>query len=451
MLVVINAVGLTAKHLEIGCTPCIAEIAYKGAVRTLGGGFPALTMSAQATMLTGTFPSQHGIVGNGWLFRETSEARLWQQSRSLVNGEFFYEKALNEGKTVAKLFWWFNQGSKATYSLTPKPYYACDGNKAFGIHGAPENFAAEMESKLGAFPFHAFWGPLAGIDSTNWIAKATAETLKCQKPDLTMTYLPHLDYDLQRFGASGPHLERNLRELDNAVKIVVDAAEEMGAEVIILSEYGITDVNRVVHINKILRENGYLSVRDGPFGELLETFQSRAFAVSDHQIAHIYINDANDIEPVRRLLSDVAGVRDVLGAEEQVEYGVNHSRSGELVALAESDSWFSWYYTLDEKKTPDFADTVDIHRKPGYDPAELLFNEGLICPKLNTLWKLLKKKLGFRTRFNLISRDALRVKGSHGLAPIDARDGAVFISSRQIPAKILMQDVGGYILSLLKD
>lgn len=447
-LLLLNLVGLTPA-LVGEWTPNLRALAAGQGVRPLDGGFPALTLSAQATMLTGRPPSAHGVVGNGWLFRDTMEPRLWQQSRALVDGTFFYEQAQQAGARVANLFWWFNQGCTAEYALTPKPYYSCDGNKAFGVHGWPEGFAAETEAELGPFPFHAFWGPEAGAASTEWIARATIRTIRQYAPELVLAYLPHLDYDLQRFGGQGAHLRQNLQTIDRMAGMVIDAAREAEYEVVVVSEYGICDVRRPVHINRLLREAGFMTVRPGPFGEILETFQSRAFAVSDHQIAHVYIRNPADIPAVRALLLRTPGIAEVLDRAGQSALHMDHPRTGELLALAQPDAWFTWYFSLEAAREPDFARTVDIHRKPGYDPAELFYDRQRPLPKARAALALLRKKLGMRYRFDVISADAGLVRGSHGLPPQRPEDGAVLLSTLPLPDDCTMLNLGMYLLQAM--
>src|SRR5262249_8019305 len=236
---------------------------------------------------------KHGVVGNGWLFRDTMEVRFWQQSNRLLQSEPLYSTARNRARArgrgfrCAKLFWWFNQGADVDVSVTPKPYYAADGNKAFGITGTPEGLTQRLESQLGPFPFHTFGGRKAGLPCTRWIARCAAEVLRAERPDLTLVYLPHLDYEPQRFGPSGCDMPRLVRELDEACAPLLDAARVIGAAVWVVSEYGHCQVSRPVYLNRALRESGLLKVRTGPFGEQLETFTSDAFAVCDHQLAHV--------------------------------------------------------------------------------------------------------------------------------------------------------------------
>lgn len=404
---------------------------------------PAVTMSAQATMLTGEPVERHGIVGNGWLFRDTNEVRFWQQSNRLLQAEPVYATARRRARergrsfTCAKLFWWFNQGADVDVSVTPKPHYGIDGSKAFGITGTPDGYTDELERKLGPFPFFTFWGPGAGLPCTEWIARGAAEVLKEKRPDLTLVYLPHLDYDPQRFGPSGCDMPKLVMELDDACASLLDVAATIGARVWIVSEYGHCDVSRPVYLNRALREAGLLTVRRGPFGEQLETYLSRAFAVCDHQVAHVYVGDAADIPRTRDVLATLPGVARVLAGEERAEIGLRHERAGELVVLSDRDAWFAYPFWLDDREAPDYARTVAIHHKPGYDPCELFLDPALRFPKLRIARRLLQKALGFRMKMDVIPLDASIVKGSHGLIAADPKDGPLFVGDGERPGDVV--------------
>jgi predicted AlkP superfamily pyrophosphatase or phosphodiesterase len=433
-------------------TPCISRILGGSEPVALSGVIPAVTCTAQATMLTGLLPSEHGVVGNGWLYRDTMEVRLWQQARTLIQGETVYDAARRQfpGFTCAKLFWWFNQGAAVDWSVTPKPWYGADGNKVFGIHGNSDEFVKSLEDDLGKFPFHTFWGPEAGIPCTEWIAKATANVLHDKRPTLTMTYLPHLDYDLQRHGASWESAGERVRELDNCIAIIERAASDVGAGIVIVSEYGIADVHKPVHINTVLRNKGFLKARSGPFGESIDLFNSRAFAVVDHQLAHVYVKSSSDLKEVKTILCGIGGVDMVLDSEGKKEFGLDHPRSGELVAIADKGAWFTYYYWLHDDNAPDFARTVDIHRKPGYDPCELFYDPEISYPRGRAVLRLIQKRFGFRTLFDVVSLDANLVKGSHGRLPADPADGPVFISSGEpVPDGFAMTAIKDYLLKLI--
>jgi predicted AlkP superfamily pyrophosphatase or phosphodiesterase len=436
-LLLLNAVGLTPRLLPMA--PRLQALADAGWMRTLHEVIPAVTCTAQATLLTGQTPQQHGIVANGWFWRDSGEVRFWQQSNRLIQATPLYvtarRRAAQAGRAFrcAKLFWWFNRGAAVEISVTPKPYYGADGNKVFAITGTPAGLTDELERKLGPFPFPSFWGPTAGLPCTQWIARCAAEVLRRERPDLTLVYLPHLDYDPQRFGPKGCDMPRLVGELNAACAPLLDAAGAVGARVWVVSEYGHVQVSRAVLPNRALREAGLLTVRPGPFGEDLDTFTSRAFAVCDHQIAHVYVADTADRPRVRDLLLGLKGVARVLDGQERSAIHLDHERAGELIALADADAWFAYPFWLEDRRAPDYARTVDIHRKPGFDPCELFFDPRLTWPKGRVLWRLLQKKLGFRTLFDVVPLDARLVRGSHGLPATDAADRPLLIGEGPAP------------------
>jgi predicted AlkP superfamily pyrophosphatase or phosphodiesterase len=456
-LLLLNAVGLTPRLLPLA--PRLQTLADAGWMRPLREVVPAVTCTAQATLLTGQTPQRHGIVANGWLWRDSGEIRFWQQSNRLIQATPLYvtarRRAAEAGRTFrcAKLFWWFNQGAAVDVSVTPKPYYGADGNKVFGITGTPEGLTDGLERRLGPFPFPSFWGPMAGLPCTQWIARCAAEVLRREQPDLTLVYLPHLDYDPQRFGPKGCDMARRVGELDAACEPLLDAARAVGARVWAVSEYGHVQVSRAVLPNRALREAGLLTVRPGPFGENLDTFTSRAFAVCDHQLAHVYVADDADRPRVRDVLLGIKSVARVFDGEERDEIQLTHERSGELIALADTDAWFAYPFWLDDRQAPDYARTVDIHRKPGFDPCELFFDPHLLWPKGRAMWRLLQKKLGFRTLFDVVPLDPSLVRGSHGLPAADAADRPLLIGEGPPPAEVelAMTTVHDWILRRLTE
>ena len=421
---IINVVGLTPELL-----PHAPRIASLGACAPWQSPLPAVTCTSQATMLTGLAPREHGIVGNGWYFRDTSEIRFWQQACSLVSGEKLYE-----GFETAKLFWWFNQAAPVRYSATPKPHYGCDGSKVFDILDHTE---CSLTQRLGPFPFFSFWGPGAGLASSSWIADASAIVLKEKEPQLTLIYLPHLDYDFQRFPEHDP---RRVLEVDQCAGRIIDAANSIGATVVVVSEYGLVPVDQPVHLNRHLRQAGLLSVRRGPFGEMLMPGESEAFAVADHQLAHLYVRDRSSVPRIRSLVESFPGVSDVVPPG---ELELDHPRSGELIVLAEPNAWFTYYYWLDDQVAPDFARTVDIHRKPGYDPCELFATS-----KMRAIARVAQKKLGFRYKMDVIPLDATLVRGSHGLAALRPEAGPLVIGPGDLPTD--MRGFKSYVQRLLR-
>jgi len=431
---VILAVGLTPGLLGEH-TPQLSRLAARGGVRPLATVTPAVTCAAQATLMTGLAPSEHGIVANGWYFRDLAEVMLWRQPETLVAGEKIWEagRKRDPAFTCAKMFWWYNMVSTADWYATPRPMYPADGRKIPDHYAQPTALHDELDAKLGPFPLFKFWGPLADITSSDWIAKATLHVMQTRNPTLTLSYLPHLDYNLQRLGPDlgHPRLRRDLRELDALCGALIDAAEARGGRVIVVSEYGITPATDAIPINRALREAGLLAVRREEHGrETLDCGASAAFAMADHQIAHIYVNDTAQTGRVAQIVAALDGVEAVWGEDGKRANGLDHPRSGELVAMAQADRWFSYYYWLEPDRAPDFARTVDIHRKPGYDPVELFFDPALKSPKLSAGWRLGLRKLGFRRLLDVISdHDAQLVKGTHGRLTDDPADGPLVISS----------------------
>ena len=442
--VVLNVVGLSARHIGVN-TPRLRELARSlGGARLLRPDFPAVTCTSQSSMLTGLSPRDHGVVANGWFDREQGEARLWRQSNALVRGDKVWEKAKarNNKCTTANLFWWFNMNSTCDITVTPRPIYTHNGRKI-----------PDISTQLGAFPLFDFWGPRAGIRSSDWIARAAMHVMREHDPALTLIYIPHLDYVLQREGPNSPKLAGELREVDRIVGGLLDECAARNARPIVLSEYGIEAATQPVYLNRALREAGLLTVRDELGRDALEPMTSPAFAVCDHQIAHVYVRDTTGTPPLDRgdakfvspthasrvqhaeslsptraarvqhvaqVLAALPGVESVLDRAAQATLTLDHDRGGDLVVTAKPGAWFAYPWWLDDARAPDFARSVDIHKKPGYDPCELLIDPAIALPALRVAKFKIARALGFRSTLQLTPLDASLVKGTHGrtqLAP----------------------------------
>jgi predicted AlkP superfamily pyrophosphatase or phosphodiesterase len=369
--------------------------------------------------------------------------KFWKQSNKLVQGEKIWDaaKKLDPNFTCSKMFWWYNMYSSADYSLTPRPNYLADGRKLPDCYSHPAELRDELQEKLGQFPLFQFWGPGANIKSTQWIADASMLTDDKYDPTLTLIYLPHLDYCLQKFGPDFSTISKELLEVDRVIEDLVTFYERKKAKIIILSEYGIAPVSQPTHLNRILRESGLLQIRIERGLELLDAGASKAFAVADHQIAHIYINDISTKEQVRQILSSTPGVELVLDKQEQTTYVIDHERSGDFVVMAKEASWFTYYFWLDDAKAPDYARSVDIHKKPGYDPVEMFMTS-----KARAGYKLMRKKLGFRYVMDVIPLDATLIKGSHGRVNVDEKYAPVLITDESYnEGEVLATDVYGVI------
>jgi predicted AlkP superfamily pyrophosphatase or phosphodiesterase len=432
-VVVLNVVGLSGRLLGEH-TPRLVHLASSGSRHVLDTITPAVTCSVQASMLTGALPNEHGIVGNGWYFRDTAEVALWRQSAALYSGERIWEAAKRRDPsfTCAKLFWWYNMYDTADFAVTPRPMYPADGRKLPDIWAAPHGLREELNGTLGQFPLFNFWGPRADIKSSAWIAASAKHVLRTRQPTLSLVYLPHLDYCLQKYGPNDAAVIPHLREVDTLCGELIDDFTAQGARVLVVSEYAITPVSGPVHINRALREAGLIGIREELGLELLDAGASEAFAVADHQVAHVYVKRPERIAEIKRVLESLPGVATVLDEEGKRALGLHHPRSGELVVLAQPDRWFTYYYWLDDERAPDFARCVDIHRKPGYDPVELFFDPKLSLLPVRVAFKLLKKALGFRTLLDVIPLDASLVRGSHGLAHQDPKDCPVLLSSEAL-------------------
>lgn len=446
--VVLNVVGLTTRLMQTGM-PRLAKWAAGAGVARVRPAFPAVTCTAQSDYLTGVTPDHHGIVGNGWYSREDAEVRFWKQSNALVGAPKVWDRAraADPSFTVANLFWWFNMYSTANYAVTPRPMYPADGRKVPDVHTNPGSLRDELQGKLGTFPLFEFWGPRASIRSTQWIAESAKLVEAKFHPTLTLVYLPHLDYNLQRLGVTHPDIRADLAMTDDVTADLIAHYEANGVSVIVLSEYGITDVSKPIHLNRALRERGLIVVREEMGHDVLDPGASTAFAVADHQIAHIYVNDHRRLDEVRALVTSVPGVEKVLGRDEQADYRIAHPRAGDLLAIAAPEAWFTYYYWLDDERAPDYARTVDIHRKPGYDPVELFLDPAIRIPALTVGWKIAKRKAGLRSLLDVIPLDASLVRGSHGRpggwddeSPVVISRSANFLPSLQL-ASVDVHDI----------
>jgi predicted AlkP superfamily pyrophosphatase or phosphodiesterase len=433
---VINVAGLSqALAAEI---PCLAALAKRGVSLGLEPVLPAVTCTMQATLTTGELPARHGIISNGLYFFDTAEVRFWEQSAHLVNAPRAWDLPMRNAEggmrsekqkarhpstphsKVAMLFWQQCLYGTADVLLTPKPIHGPGDQLIQYCYSRPADLydrLAAGESALdpgkprGPFNLMHYWGPMAGLGSSRWIADASLAVWRQEKPDLMLTYLPHLDYSGHRAGPDSPPHQAAARELDPLLAALLAAAEADGARVIVLSEYSFVPVRRAVALNRALREAGMLALREVAGAEYLYPGDSRAFAMVDNQVAHIYFPNARDLaadlKRAKEAISGVGGVAEVLDREALAERGLDHVRSGELVVLAEPDAHFTYYWWLDDAKAPPFARTVDIHAKPGFDPAELLIDMAKRCIPL--------------------SADAIR--GSHGLVDAGGKGWGVFIGA----------------------
>jgi predicted AlkP superfamily pyrophosphatase or phosphodiesterase len=444
-LLIINIAGLGRTSLG-DVTPNLSLLAREGAISAVQPAVPALTTTSQATLLTGTLPCEHGMVANGWYFRELASILNWQRTARLVKGTPIWE-SLPDTVKCANLFWRNSTHASCALKITERPTYWVDGRKTPDVYTEPDEVRDLLVNKLGPFPLFKFWGPLAGIESTRWIVDATIHTINTRRFGVVLTYLPHLDYDHQRFGPESLQGKMALQDVDAEAGRLLHIARDREMDVAIVSDYAFEAVSNPVYLNRVLREKGLLAVQHAENGELLEPGASRAFAVCDQQIAHIYVSRPDDVEPTRELLVEQEGVDRVLDRREMESLGIAHERGGELLAIASADCWFAYHYWLDEKNAPDFAPCVAIHVKPGFDPTELLLTPG-VTGKLHLARRMVQKNLGQRIPFDVINTDSAAIRGSHGRIPTSDAQRPVLITSwtRETGELVPMQAVRAILL-----
>ncbi|MEW6427119.1 MAG: nucleotide pyrophosphatase/phosphodiesterase family protein [Thermodesulfobacteriota bacterium] len=415
-VVVLDVVGLQLEHLERpDLTPNIRRLVQQGTMAAMRPPFPAVTLPVQATLTTGTLPAEHGVLANGFFTPEEYRVSFWEQAASLVQRPRLWQRLRQErpGTRTAALFLQNTLFADCDVIVTPKPLHSDDGMIQW-CYSKPVGYYEELCETLGEFNLMHYWGPLAGIASSRWIAGAAVETMKRQRPELMLVYLPHLDYNMQRLGPSHPEIGRDVALIDAEVGRIVQAVEEMGlggeTTFVVLSEYRFYDVAGDVPLNRILRRHGLLAVRTIAGREYLDIEMSPAFAMVDHQLAHVYVREGYR-ERVEQVLAATAGIDRVLDRAGRKALGIDHPRAGDLVAVADKDRWFSYYWWEDRAREPPFARHVDIHGKPGYDPLELFFDPAS----------------------RSVPQETSLIKGSHGYPP-SASEGLVpLVLSAPVP------------------
>lgn len=409
--ILLDVVGLEVKHLDSGLVPNIAKITANGETAKLEPTFPSVTSTVQASILSGRYPREHGIISNGLYDRNTYNVSFWEQSSSLVQAQRVWDtvKQKNSKKT-AVLFWQNTMYANSEIVVTPRPIHL-DDKMIMWCYSKPVGYYEKLKEKLGEFNLASYWGPFASSKSSEWIANAAEYTLDNERPNFLFVYIPHVDYSAQRFGKGAVQVRDDLKKADEIVGRLVQKTTDLGiqdeTQFVIISEYAFNDVKGAVPLNLVLRDAGLLSIRTIQEKEYLDLEYSKAFAMVDHQVAHLYIKKGNETE-TRKALENIDGVERILDSTDKKELAIDHERSGELIAISARDRWFSYYWWHDENRAPDFAGKVDIHRKPGYDPVELFIDQ----------------------KTKSIPLDASLVKGSHGRPPdLQTEEGFAFYGS----------------------
>ena len=408
--------------------PRLSALVGDGDQASLTPSFPCVTWPVQANMLTGRLPAEHGVIANGFYWRDERRVEMWTAWNEKIAVPQIWDRLHQQTprRTSAVWFPMLSKGCGADTVCMPAPIHHPDGAEELWCYTKPPEFYGDLRDRLGHFPLQHFWGPMANIKASAWIADSAVVAAERFRPDFFYLYIPHLDYAAQRAGPDSAAADVAATDLDTVIGTLAEgfAAAYGNAEPvwIVASEYVITPVSHVTYPNRILRDAGLLAVGEQADGEHLDFEASRAWALVDHQFSHVFVRDA-DPDTQRRvveLFRGVAGIAEVLAGEDHARYGLNHPRSGEVILISEPHSWQAYYWWLDDDRAPGFARTVDIHRKPGYDPMELFID------------------MPSRT----IPLDASRVRGSHG-APVrsDAQRGVIATSEPGMLGRTALADV----------
>jgi predicted AlkP superfamily pyrophosphatase or phosphodiesterase len=431
-LILLSIPGLREK--DVAAMPQLREMTAAGQIADLVPSFPCVTCPVEANMTTGRLPNAHGVVANGFYWPQRRQVEMWTSPNECIDRPQIWDILghADGGLTSAVWFMRHTKGCDADYVCTEAPIHNPDGSESLWCYTRPIELYGTLRDELGDFPLRHFWGPLTNIQSTAWIAASARLAATQWEPDFFHIYLPHLDYAAQRAGPDSPAAAKAVAELDDVLGRLHHAMGEAygpGLLWLVAGEYAITPVDHVSYPNRVLRQAGLLAVRDGADGEHLDLEASRAWAMADHQFSHVFVagGDAAVAAQVAELFRGQPGIAEVLVGDQRGRYLLDHPRSGEVILISAPNSWQAYYWWLSDDRAPAFARTVDIHRKPGYDPVELFVDPA--------------------TRS--IPLDAALVKGSHGAPAVDARQRTVMLASEPIlpPGPTLADtDVFGIVL-----
>jgi len=437
-VVVLDVVGLTPGHFsDWESMPHLSALLDRGRLHSMQPVFPAVTLPVQASLTTGAYPQEHGVVSNGFYFPDTHQVAFWEQASSLVKRERIWErlKKIDPKIKTAVLFFQNTLYADCDAVITPKPLHTEEGLIPW-CYSKPAGLYEAISEKIGEFNLLTYWGPMASIESTRWIAKAAVETMSRIRPHLMLVYMPHLDYCSQKFGPQSPIIRKELREVDEEIGRIVKGIDDLGLSndttYIVLSEYAFSNVRKDIPINRLLKDQGLIKVRTIKGREYLDMELSAAFAMVDHQTAHVYVKPGHH-QTIRKALEEMKGIDLLLNFDTKKEHHIDHPRSGDFIAVSAKDRWFSYYWWDDRSREPDFATHVDIHRKPGYDPLELFIEPGTFK----------------------ISQDTSLIQGSHGTPCLTKEDSVAFLVSGdaamglEVPENLSIVDVSNLIEKIL--
>lgn len=372
--VLVSLPGLRAE--DLAQMPNLKKIAERGSVKPLTATFPCVTCPVQANLTTGVGPDVHGVIANGFFYRNKGEVEFWTAWNECIEAPQVWDLLHQADPAITSAVWFpmHSKGAGADYICTPAPIHNPDGSESLWCYTKPEQLYGELRDTLGHFPLMNFWGPIANIKSSDWIIDSAIHAAREFQPRFFYIYVTHLDYAAQKHGPNSPEALQAVIDIDASLGRLIDGLEASGMEQVrwlFASEYTITEVDDVAYPNRILRDAGYLQLREEDGLEFLLPGESAAWAMVDHQFAHVFVKNGDDIEPVADLFREHPLVEEVLTGAERGKYKLDHPRSGEIVLISKPNAWFAYYWWNDDAKAPPFARTVDIHRKPGYDPVEM--------------------------------------------------------------------------------
>jgi predicted AlkP superfamily pyrophosphatase or phosphodiesterase len=422
--ILLSIPGLRSK--DLASMPRLSALGEAGITVPLKPSFPCVTCPVQTTFTTGVQADKHGVIANGFYWREKGEVEMWTAWNDVVEAPQIWDRLREHDASLTSAVWFplLSKGVSSDYVCTFAPIHNPDGSESLWCYTKPTELYGDLRDELGHFPLMNFWGPMSNIKSTDWIVDSAIIAANRFRPRFFYLYLPHLDYAAQKFGPDSPQAETALEELDTTIGRLVDGFQKAGMNDVLwlaASEYVITQVDGASFPNRRLRENGFLSLQEKEGLEYLVPANSAAWAMVDHQFAHVYVQHKDQIQRVADLFRSDEDVAEVLVGDDRKKYGLNHLRSGEIVLISHPRKWFAYYWWLDDAQAPDFARTVDIHRKPGYDPVEMFID----MPSKTT------------------PLDASLVKGSHGYPADDiAFHGTLVCSECQlVPPNSFLNDL----------
>jgi predicted AlkP superfamily pyrophosphatase or phosphodiesterase len=418
-VVLLSVPGLREK--DIALMPNLQQLTAAGDRAPLAPSFPCVTCPVQVNLTTGKLPRDHGIVANGFYWRDKGQVEMWTAWNDVIEAPQIWDILHQHNSEITSAVWFplLSKGCGAEYICTPAPIHNPDGSESLWCYTQPREMYGDLRDNLGHFPLQHFWGPLANIKSTAWIIDSAVWAAREHRPNFFYIYLPHLDYAAQKHGPDSPQALQALAELDAVLgRLIAGFSEAYGGApdeqqsplYLVASEYVIGPVDHVTYPNRVLREAGLLSIREENGRESLDLTSSRAWALVDHQLSHVFVKDrdAATIAAVKDLFEGRTGIDEVLAGVDRERYELNHERAGDVVLISTPDSWQAYYWWTDDARAPTYARTVDIHRKPGYDPVELDFD-----PVTKS-----------------IPLDASLIKGSHGAPAREAWQRGVILTSQ---------------------